>query len=141
MPMPRLLPPLSASSTEPPPAANSLALQSFTYQDRRIILPALADAMNHSGCWVLERKALSLTQMGFRFEIQLRSVLELYSALIAAGLELTRGSHLDLTALCTLRKHNPTPADLGRVVDFRLEVSFLEELDLKSVLMPGAALA
>ena len=139
--MPLPLPTLPAPSTDPASGANNLSLKSFTYQDRRIILPALADAMNHSGCWVLERKALSLTQMGCRFEIQLRSVLELYSALIAAGLELTRGSHIDLTALCTLRQHNPTPADLGRVVDIRLEISFLEELDLKSFLTPGAALA
>ena len=139
--MPLPLPTLPAPSTDPASGANNLSLKSFTYDDRRLILPAVTDAMNNSGCWVLERKPLSLTTLQITFEIQLRSIIELYGALIAVGLELTRGSHLDLTGLCTLRRHNPSPATLGRVLSIRLEVSFLEELDLKSFLTPGAALA
>jgi len=139
--MHKILPTLAAIPPEPPAVAHSLELQGFTYDDRRLILPAVTDAMTSSGCWVLERKPLSLTTLQITFEVQLRSIIELYGALIAVGLELTRGSHLDLTGLCTLRRHNPSPATLGRVLLIRLEVSFLEELDLKSFLTPGAALA
>jgi len=68
-------------------------------------------------------------------------VLDLYSGLIGAGLELTRGSHLELTGLCGLLKHDLTAAARRRIVHVQLEISFLEELDLKSILTPGAALA
>jgi hypothetical protein len=123
------------------PIAHLLYLHTFSYQDRHTILPALADAMAHTGCWILARKQISLTELEIHFEIKLRAALELYSGLIAVGLELTRASHLDLTGLCTLRNHNPSPATLGGLVHVRLAISFLEEMDLQSVILPGAARA
>ena len=135
------LPKLDAPQHQPPADARSLRLQSFTYEGRRVILPALADAMTHCGCWLLERKAVSLTQLDYIFELQQISVLDLYSELIGAGLELTRGSHLELTSLCGLLAHRHSPADRRRIVHVHLELSFLEELDLKSVLSPGVGLA
>ena len=97
--------------------------------------------MANAGCWILDRKQLSPSELEIHFEIQLRAALELYTGLITVGLELTRASHLDLTGLCTLRKHRPSPASLGGLVHVRLAISFLEELDLQSVLLPGAARA
>jgi len=132
---------LPAPRAEPAPDARNLLLQSFSYEGRRVILPALADAMTHCGGWLLERKAVSITQIDFIFEIQQRAMLDLYSALVEAGLELTRGSHLELTSLCAMLRHSSTSAARRRVVHVILEVSFLEELDLKSILAPGAALA
>ena len=134
-------PKLDAPPHQPPADARTLRLQSFSYEARRVILPALADVMTHCGCWLLERKVVSLTQLDYIFELQQISVLDLYSELIAAGLELTRGSHLELTTLCGLLAHSCSPTDRRRIVHVHLEVSFLEELDLKSVLTPGAGLA
>ncbi len=133
--------PTIAASRRPRPIANTrnLLLQSFSYETRRIILPALSDAMVHSGCWLLERKVVSHSQLDYVFELQQCDVLELYSGLIGVGLELTRASHLELTGLCSLLKHDLTAR--RRIVHVQLEVSFLEELDLKSILTPGAALA
>jgi hypothetical protein len=135
------LPTIPATRREPASDVRNLVLQSFTYEGRRVILPALADAMTHCGCWLLERKVVSLTQVDYIFELQQRAVLELYSGLIGAGLELTRASHLELTSLCGLLTHHSTVAARRRIVHVQLEVSFLEELDLKSILAPGAALA
>jgi hypothetical protein len=135
LPNPPLLP---AAKTVPPPA---LAIQAFTYDERRIVLPALATALEGCGCWLLERRPLSVTQTLVRFEIQLRCALELYSALMGAGLELTRGSHLGLTSLCTLRKHQRRQREPYRILEVSLELSFLEELNLEAALLPGAASA
>jgi len=135
------LPKLDAPPHQTPVDARTLRLQSFSYEGRRVILPALADAMTHCGCWLLERKVASYTQLDYIFELQQISMLELYSELIGVGLELTRGSHLELTALCGLLAHSFSPADRRRIVHVHLEVSFLEELDLQSVLKPGAGLA
>jgi len=135
------LPRIENPPHQPPADARSLRLQSFTYEGRRVILPALAEVMTHCGCWLLERKVASLTQLDYIFELQQISMLELYSELIGAGLELTRGSHLELTSLCGLLAHKHSPADRRRIVHVHLELSFLEELDLKSVLSPGVGLA
>lgn len=119
--------PINSKAT--PSSTPLLEVRSFSYEERPMILAALAQQMATCGCWLLERRTVSLSQIEYRFELQLRSIFDLYSGLIAAGLELTKGSHLDLTSLCTLCKHNPTPAELGRIVTVRLELSFLIEFE------------
>jgi hypothetical protein len=124
----------------PPPAVDpAVALRGSSHQDRRQILPALDLAMHHCGCWVLRRGTLSSSLVELVFEIHLRSAFDLYGALIAAGVELTRDSHAALTGLCTLRRHHPAslPASrLGaaiatRIVTVRLEVSFFDEDEIE----------
>ncbi len=83
----------------------SIDIQSFSYEERTAVLPLLTNSFADCGGWVLHRKTLSPTSIEFRLEIQLRSVLDLYVAILAAGIELTRAAHLSLTDLCTCRKH------------------------------------
>ncbi len=117
----------------------SLNLQGFSYEDRSGILSSLTTAFTDCGGWVLERKTLSPSSIVFRLEIQLRAVQDLYIALIASGLELTRSGHLGLTELCTCRKHLRGTADLGQVLAIRIEISFLEDVTLHSLLMTAHA--
>jgi hypothetical protein len=126
---------------EAPPPPPALDLTTFSYEDRRVILPAVADALQMCGCWVLDRKPLSFTQTEFRFELRLHSILELYVALIGAGLELTTASHLDLTSLCTVRKHHSPRSAFKDLVDVRLEVSFLEDLTQPAPISRSSAFA
>jgi hypothetical protein len=111
----------------------SLDIQGFSYEERHGLLPTLTSAFADCGGWVLDRKTLSPTTMEFRIEIQLRAVIDLYSSILASGLELTRGGHLGLTHLCTCRNNLFTPADLGQIVAIRIEISFLEDATLHSV--------
>ena len=111
----------------------SLDIQGFSYEERQGLLPILTSAFADCGGWILERKTLSPTTMEFRIEIQLRAVVDLYSSILASGLELTRAGHLGLTHLCICRKNLSTPADLGQVVAIRIEISFLEDATLQSV--------
>jgi hypothetical protein len=114
-----------------PPAPNGdlpqVDLRGHSYDEHRIVLPYLLDTMASCGCWVLDQKALSPSHTELSFEVQIRSVFELYSGLIAAGIELSRDSHIRMTGLCTLRGHNPHNAKRRRIVTIRLELSFLEE--------------
>ncbi len=112
----------------------SVDIQSFSYEARASVLPTLTASFSDCGGWVLDRKTLSPTTIEFRIEIQLRSVLDLYAALLSAGIELTRGAHITFTDLCTCRKHLRTTADLGQVVALRIEISFLEDVTLHSLL-------
>jgi hypothetical protein len=111
----------------------SIDIQSFSYQERSAVIPLLTNSFANCGGWVLERRTLSTTTVEFRLEIQLLAVLDLYAAILSAGVELTRGAHLSLTDLCTCRKHLRT-AELGKVVALRIEVSFLEDITLHSLL-------
>ena len=91
----------------------TLELQGYSYQERQGILPTLTSAFTQCGGWVLERKTLSPTTMEFRIEIQLRAIVELYSSLVASGVELTRTAHAILTDLCTCRHLAPRPPRAG----------------------------
>ena len=111
----------------------SLDILSFSYEERTSVLSQLTDSLASCGGWVLDRRTLSPTMSELRIEIQLRSALDLYVGLLSAGVELTRGAHLALTDLCTCRKHLRA-ADLGQVVSLRIEISFLEDVTLHSLL-------
>jgi hypothetical protein len=114
-----------------------LDIQGFSYEERQGLLPTLTSALADCGGWVLCRKTLSPSMMEIRFEIQLRSILDLYASIVSSGLELTRAGHLALTDLCTCRKNIANAAELGQVVTIRLEISFLEDVTLHSLLMTG----
>ncbi len=116
-----------------------LDLQGFSYDDRANVLPVVLTALADCGGWVLDRRTLSANMVELRVEVQLRSIVELYGSIIAAGLELTRGSHLTLTDQCTCLKNAATVADLGQVITLRLEISFLEDMTLYSLLCAGSA--
>jgi hypothetical protein len=120
---------------------NSLDIQAFTYEQRAGLLPGLTSAFNNCGGWVLDRKNLSPTNVEFRVEIQLRAALDLYAAILSTGVELTRAGHEALTELCTRRKHLSLSAKLGQIVTLRLEIAFLDDITLHSLLSAGASLA
>ncbi len=52
------------------------------------------------GGWVLSRSASDTGLLDILFEFERQSCLEIYSVLIAAGLELSQGAHIRFTELC-----------------------------------------
>jgi hypothetical protein len=111
----------------------SLDILSFSYEERASVLSQFTASLANCGGWVLDRRTISPVTSEFRIEIQLRSVLDFYAGILAAGVELTRAAHLTLTDLCTCRKHLRT-SDLGQVISLRIEISFLEDITLYSLL-------
>ncbi|MDP9052192.1 MAG: hypothetical protein M3O31_15955 [Acidobacteriota bacterium] len=120
---------------------DSLDIQAFTYEQRHGLLPELTSAFSNSGGWITERKTLSPTNMTFCVEIQLRSILDLYAAILSTGVELTRTGHKALSELCTRRQHHHITCDLGQIVTIRLEIAFLDDITLHSLLAAGSGLA
>jgi hypothetical protein len=144
----------TSTAVKTPAAAKAetiLELQGFSYEDRQGLLPLLTSAFARCGGWVLERKTISATAMEFRFELQLQGIVELYAALIATGVELTRNTHAVLTDLCTCRHHLGKADRLGKgaragggggqILTIRLELNFLEDLTLHSLLNTGGLYA
>ena len=118
-----------------------LEIQGFTYEQRHGLLPSLTAAFSNCGGWMLERRTLSPTHMEFRVEIQLLCILDFYAAVVATGVELTRAGHQSLTELCSRRRHLRLASELGRVVTIRLELNFLDDVTLHSLLAGGSGLA
>ena len=116
-------------------------LQGYSYEDRQGVLSTLTSAFTQCGGWILERKTTSAFAMEFRIEIQLHGIVELYSSLVGSGLELTRATHDTLTALCTSRQYLLGLQQPNRVLSLRLELNFLEDVTLHSLLMTGSGLA
>ena len=116
-----------------------LQLQSFSYGDRARLVPTLLTAIADGGGWVLDRRTISANTLHLNIEAQLRSIVEIYGAIIASGLELTRSSHIALTDLCTCYRNASSKVDLGEIVTLRLEVSFLEDMTLHSLLASGTS--
>lgn len=113
-------------------------IKSFTYDDRQAVLSRLTGVFSDCGGWVLERRTVSPAITSFRVEIQLRSIVDLYASLVGGGLELTRAAHLSLAELCTCRRHL-RGAELGQVVALQIEISFLEDVTLHSLLSTASA--
>ena len=111
----------------------SIELQAHTYEERHGLLPDLTTTVSRCGAWIVDRKTLSPTTLELRIEIQLRSVVELYATLLSSGLEFTRLGHQTLTHLCICRKH--LAPGIPNLVTIRLELAFLEDVTLNSLLM------
>lgn len=116
-------------------------LPAFCYAERAILLPDLLLTISDCGGWLLERKSLSATAMEFRLELQLASIVDLYSAFVHLGLELTSQAHTALTGLCLCLRHLAQGGPALPIVTLRLEVAFLEEVTLQSILLTGTNLA
>lgn len=111
-----------------------LDIQGYSYEPSEELLRNLNRILVNSGGWVLDRRALSSTNYEFTLEVELRSILDLYAGIIAAGIELTRSNHLALTDLCTCRLHLTGTDDLRQVIGLRLEVAFLKQWTLQNLL-------
>jgi hypothetical protein len=106
-----------------------IELRGRTYEDHREVLPVLLDTMAGCGCWLLEQRVVSPIATELNFELQLRSVFELYSGLLSSGVDLSRDSHTRMKSLCTVRDHNPHRSKRRRILTVRLELIFMEDID------------
>ena len=129
------------------PANHTLHLQGFCYREREGILPALTLACTDSGAWIVGRKTLEQDVFEFGIELQLHNIVNLYANLLSSGIDLTRAAHSLLTSLCTCRYHLPPsgtsdePAPDEQIVSLRLELNFLEDVTLRSLLMTPSEVA
>ena len=114
-------------------------IQCFTYEMRDTVLPRLSTSLGDSGAWLLERRNVSAERAELVFELHPRRLLDLYSALAAAGLELTRTAQHVLIALSARTKHLGRRERSAQTLSIRLEVRFLEDAPLYSVLNSSAS--
>jgi hypothetical protein len=85
-----------------PPSVIPWALQmkAISREEPGRTVKSLTGAILGCGGWVLSRSASDTGLIEILFEFERRSCLEIYSILIAAGLELSQSAHLRFTELC-----------------------------------------
>ena len=90
-----------------PPEASQLGTIPWALQMRAVsseepgrLVKTVTGAILGSGGWVLSRSASDTGLIDMVFEFERQSCLEIYSILIASGVELSRAAHLQFTELC-----------------------------------------
>jgi hypothetical protein len=78
------------------------------------------------GCdgWVLSRGATDSGLVNILFEFKRSKCIEIYSMLIAAGVELSRSGHMVFTELCQCTRMNPTECGI-EITSIDLEIQTL----------------
>ncbi len=98
-----------------------LKLAARCADDSETVLKLLTGAIVGGGGWVLSRTLWDEGGAEISFEFERRECIEMYTYLIAAGLELSHASHLQLADLCqcTQNMNSESRFDLARV-DLRI---------------------
>lgn len=94
------------------------------------LIQKLTGAILGCGGWVLSRGASDTGAVNLLFEFERRSCVDIYSVLIAAGLDLSQSGHIRFTELCQCTAQNRQSC--GREI---------ASIDLEIQTMPSAASA
>jgi hypothetical protein len=106
----------------------ALQMKAISREEPSRAVKSLTGAILGSGGWVLSRSASDTGLIEILFEFERHSCLEIYSILIAAGLELSQSAHIRFTELCQCTRMGGKDCS-GEIVSIDLEVQtspFLE---------------
>jgi hypothetical protein len=78
----------------------ALQMRAISSEEPSLLVRSVTGAILGCGGWVLGRSASDTGLIDILFEFERRSCLEIYTILIAAGLELSQAAHLRFTELC-----------------------------------------
>lgn len=99
----------------------ALPLRAISRDEPGQVAKTLTGAILGSGGWVLSRIATDTGLVDILFEFERDSCLEIYSILIAAGLELSRSAHMRFTELCQCTRLG-LPEHSKEIVSLDLEI-------------------
>ena len=71
------------------------------------LVQALTGAILGCGGWVLSRGANDTGMVSMLFEFERQACVDIYSVMIAAGLELSQSGHMRFTELCQCTRSHP----------------------------------
>ena len=100
------------------PDSRTLRLTAVAADNPERLVRYLSGAVLACGGWILTRSTQGSHSAELDFEFARASCVEIYSVLVAAGLELSRDSHLQLADLCHCTRNliESRALDIARVV-------------------------
>jgi hypothetical protein len=96
-------------------------MRAISWEEPGRMVKSVTGAILACGGWVLSRSASDTGLIEILFEFERRSCLEIYSILIAAGLELSQSAHIRFTELCQCTRMVRTDCQ-EEIVSIDLEV-------------------
>ncbi len=106
----------------------ALQMRAISREEPSRTVKSLTGAILACGGWVLSRSATDSGLIEILFEFERRSCLEIYSILIAAGLELSQSSHIRFTELCQCTRMVHKDCQ-GEIVSIDLDVQTSPRLE------------
>src|SRR5579871_6102541 len=96
-------------------------MKATTMDEPERLIPTLTGSILGNGGWVLSRGADDKGCINMLFEFERMHCVEMYTLLIAAGLELSQLAHLHFTELCQCTKSHYGDCD-NEIVSVDLEI-------------------
>src|SRR5258708_6774402 len=85
----------------------ALEMKAVSVEDPSRLVKTLTGGILGCGGWVLSRGASDSGTVSMLFEFERQACLDVYTVLIAAGLELSQNGHIRLTELCQCTRSHP----------------------------------
>src|SRR5579885_1140730 len=106
----------------------AMQVRAISSEEPSRLVKTVTGAILGCGGWMLSRSATDTGLIDLLFEFERRSCLEIYSILIASGVELSRSAHLQFTELCqcTILRREGSPNEIVSV-DLEIQTSPLAE--------------
>jgi hypothetical protein len=105
----------------------AMQMRAVCREDASRLVQTLTGAILGSGGWVLSRGANDSGMVSLLFEFERRACVDIYSVLIAAGLDLAQSGHIRFTELCQCTRLNPR--ECGReIASIDLEIQTMPVL-------------
>lgn len=82
-----------------------LYLTALLHEDQSMVVPRLSGLIPDCGAWIRSRSYVEAGTARLVFEFPRDICVEIYSALVSVGLQLTAASHSALTELCRCTPH------------------------------------
>ena len=85
----------------------ALQMKAVSTQEPSRLVQSLTGAILGCGGWVLSRGANDAGKVSMLFEFERKACVDIYTVLIAAGVELSQLGHIRLTELCQCTRSQP----------------------------------
>ena len=84
----------------------AMQMRAVSIEDPARLIQTLTGAILGCGGWILSRGANDTGTVSMLFEFERQACVDIYSVLIAAGLELSQGGHIRFTELCQCTRNH-----------------------------------
>jgi hypothetical protein len=99
------MPEFAAAQTMSIPWA--MQMKAISIEEPSRLVQTLTGAILGCGGWVLSRGANDTGMVSMLFEFERQACVDIYSLLVAAGLELSQSGHIRFTELCQCTRSHP----------------------------------
>jgi hypothetical protein len=95
----------------------AMQMKAISIEEPSRLVQTLTGAILGCGGWVLSRGASDTGMVSMLFEFERQACIDIYSLLVAAGLELSQSGHIRFTELCqcTRSQHHDCGAEIASI--------------------------